>query len=417
MATLVRLNALRVMAEGLVVDHHFTTRKNEVFQALSGEISSDLMSFFFVLSGFVAMYSNEGKTVTTVDYITKRLSKTFPLYFLVTIIGCVDGQVRGWVVADNQLVCGYLDFILLSSWFPCRHPPYFNGSGWYLCTLYWVWLCFPRIRQCMLSCPVITGHAWRFAALLWALNVAIFCVVWVPQWTWLIRDFPPLRLLEFCVGMLAATTTHAQVPTRTLLCAGCLIVGYWILACAYLTRQPALWEWQFVPEDFRHVTDSTQIPYPDTDGIHETRLPFMQGKFSLLWAVIIQWTACSELHTKCDSWWAKWLDNTIFKLLSPFSLQLYLCHPWIPRACRSLLRLGNMEDILHIHMEFIITYALCYMVFLWGQPWLDRFAAAVGKGVNVVFTELQQATTSNTQPLPQTPNQEDSSPSAPMAAV
>ena len=121
--------------------------------------------------------------------------------------------------------------------------------------------------------------------------------------------------------------------------------------------------------------------------------------------MIIQWTACSELRSECDSWWAKWLGNTIFELLSLFSLQLILCHPWIPRACWSLLRLGNMEDILHIHMEFLITYALCYMVFLWGQPWLDWFAAAVGKGVSVVFTELQRAATPDTQPLPETPGE------------
>ena len=115
---LIRLNALRVMAEAMVVDHHLGTRKDDVFQILSGEISSDLMSFFFVLSGFVAMYSNAQQELDTIEYMKKLLCKTFPLYFIVTVVGCVNAQVRHWVVTDNQKICGYLDFVLLSPWIP-----------------------------------------------------------------------------------------------------------------------------------------------------------------------------------------------------------------------------------------------------------------------------------------------------------
>ena len=368
------------------MDHHLRTRPDMVYDILSGEISSDLMSFFFVLSGFVAMYSSSSNDgVTTLDYITKRLRKTLLLYLIVTVIGCVDAQVRRWVVAENQLICGYLDFVLLSPWFPCRHPPYFNGSGWYLCTLYWLWLCFPFLRERLVCCK----HAWRFATLAYLLNVCLFSVVWVPQWTWMVRGFPPLRLFEFCIGMLAATTVqHRQVPTYLALCSGCLIVGYWILACAYLVRKPILWQWEEVPENFQSVVDTTMVPYPNTDVIHETRLPLMQGKFALLWAVIIQWTACSELRAECDSWWVQWLDSTVFKLLSPFSLQLYLCHPWIPRGVHSLLRLIDLAGVLAIHMEFLFTYTICYMIWLWGQPVLDRLSRVAVVDVELVEKPL-----------------------------
>ena len=87
--------------------------------------------------------------------------------------------------------------------------------------------------------------------------------------------------------------------------------------------------------------------------------------------MIIQWVACSELHIECDFWWVKWLDNTIFKPLSPFALQLYLCQPIIPRAFTSLLRLCHAEGMLHIHTELLVTYTICYMIFLWVQPLLD----------------------------------------------
>ena len=353
--------------------HYHYLCAGEGANAAMEEVSSDLMSFFFVLSGFVAMYSNDGKITTTLDFIDKRLSKTFPLYLLTTLISAVSSVSMGWPppTSASQL-CAFTEFFLVSAWLPCRITPYFNGAGWYLCTLYWLWLSFPSLRRL-----VMPAYAWQVAVSVWVLSTLLYSVVWIEHWAWRIRVFPPLRLCEFFIGMLVCSTVHKQVPTGVFLCCVVVVVGYWILAHVYLVYQPGMWLLQYSQhEDPSSVIDPDRVPF--TSGLtHATRFSEMQGKFSLLWGVIIQWVACSELSEERDSWWVHWLDNTIFKLLSPFSLQLYLCHQMIHQACSSISRLIHWENAFQIHTYLLAAYTGSYMIFLWVQPLLDSVPGKV----------------------------------------
>ena len=417
MAALVRLNALRVIAEAGVVHHHFYYYQaireghDAGYTAGAEEVANDLMCFFFVLSGFVAMYSNRDRIPTTWDFMAKRLCKTFPLYLLTTFISFLS-RVSMNSLPDTHMekICAYTEFFLLSAWLPCRITPQFNGAGWYIATLYWLWLCFPRLQRF-----AYTPYAWGLACCVWIVSTGLFSVVWIDQWAWQLREFPPLRLCEFFIGMLACSTVPRQVPTWVAWCSAVIILGYWVFTVAYLVRQPTAWAWQKSPEDISSVTDPNKTPF-DTGPTHTTRAALMQGKFALLWAVILQWVACSELHSQCDSWWVRWLGNTIFKLLSPFSLQLYLCHQEIHQVCESILRACHWEDALQIHTYYLIAYTGSYMIFLWLQPVLDRMAVATGTGIRATFiTCCKGAATLDTQPLPQTPRGD--SPSNPMGAV
>ena len=73
--TLHCLNALRVIAEFVVVSSHLTCVENKNNYPHSFGGAGALMSFFFVLSGFVATYSHKSEGVNR-QYLSRRLNKT-----------------------------------------------------------------------------------------------------------------------------------------------------------------------------------------------------------------------------------------------------------------------------------------------------------------------------------------------------
>lgn len=78
------LNAVRVIFEYIIVNHHVNDLGSEnIFSASYGS-SNSLMSFFFVLSGFVAMHTTDGLDKT---YFLRRLKKTYPFYLLMWLCG------------------------------------------------------------------------------------------------------------------------------------------------------------------------------------------------------------------------------------------------------------------------------------------------------------------------------------------
>jgi peptidoglycan/LPS O-acetylase OafA/YrhL len=87
--TLHTLNAARVIAEYVVVHAHLSTLfdANGLFTV---ECAKSLMSFFFVLSGFVAMYCNMdvdfSNTSNALDYIKRRFKKTYPFYLTMILV-------------------------------------------------------------------------------------------------------------------------------------------------------------------------------------------------------------------------------------------------------------------------------------------------------------------------------------------
>jgi peptidoglycan/LPS O-acetylase OafA/YrhL len=82
------LNAARVCAEFLVVNYHISLTPTSFLK--NDKHTQALMSFFFVLSGFMAMYTNAGRDFSArpakMDYIHRRLSKTYPTYLFWTLL-------------------------------------------------------------------------------------------------------------------------------------------------------------------------------------------------------------------------------------------------------------------------------------------------------------------------------------------
>ncbi len=81
------LQALRALAAWMVVMHHLRAPLGEVWAPL-GEtlIFASGVDIFFVLSGYVMVASTRGRRVSPTAFLTRRLVRIAPLYWLVTTV-------------------------------------------------------------------------------------------------------------------------------------------------------------------------------------------------------------------------------------------------------------------------------------------------------------------------------------------
>ena len=372
-----RLNALRVCGEFLVMHAHYYSGiyadAHGYYPAGLWE-GSDVMSFFFVLSGFVAMYSNmDNDELSTLSYIAIKVAKTYPLYLLVILINLISEAVHGsfnsQIICTWDRVCVLAEVLAVAGWC-CKKINSVMGVGWYIATLYYMWLCFPVLRGYVKRYG--SQYTWLKMALLWLLVTAGWSSLkLIDTLDWDLRWYPPLRLPEFVLGMMAALKidrpTHLVVP----LCSLAIILTYWALACAFFIHMPALWALE--PNENECVNSlinlNMSLPVAHNNEAY-TKMAAVQGKFSILWALIVHYAASSEINIYSTCF----LDWDFFKSLSRFSLQLYMLHQLIKALCSTITRLIGFPDFFQIHTFILVAYTASYAFYTYVQPLLDRTA-------------------------------------------
>ncbi|WP_344640623.1 acyltransferase [Kitasatospora cystarginea] len=164
------------------------------------------VSFFYVLSGFVLTWSARPKD-RVVSFWRRRFARIYPSHFL-TFLGAValfswEGlHLSGRVAAAN--------LTLTQSWFAFA-PRYwygYNGVSWSLSVEFFFYFMFPFLV------PPITRMGarawWAIVAVGPGLVIAMpFLMDWVGEKTgiqplFLVYQFPPVRLLEFLIGIALA---------------------------------------------------------------------------------------------------------------------------------------------------------------------------------------------------------------------
>lgn len=97
------------------------------------------VTFFFVLSGFMASISaSKSEKFNSFDFISKRLSKLLPVYYLALALFIA---LR---ISEIDLVSLSLDLILMQSWIP-SFPLRLNFPAWFVSCLFSFILLFPII--------------------------------------------------------------------------------------------------------------------------------------------------------------------------------------------------------------------------------------------------------------------------------
>jgi len=305
------LNAARVCAEYLVVNFHVSLTPTSFLK--NDKVAQALMSFFFVLSGFMAMYTNTATDFSAgparMDYIRRRLSKTYPTYLIWTLLDLPGTIVKHmdfarqchlyWVSLASQPV-------LLQAWLGCYHIGSSNPVGWYLCTLFWLWFLFPFIPVKRL----FSTHPWTSVACLYLASITGF-LAFAGFSHMNTRSPPPLRICEFLMGCCMAFTLDKPVN-------GWLPLGGLLAFLAY-------WISTHVVQDLFHP-ENVAFTCALWPAVRWRPDPFsLLSSFSIVWCLLIQWLAASELQER-DSTILRILHWECFKSLSTFSLQLYLSH-------------------------------------------------------------------------------------------
>jgi peptidoglycan/LPS O-acetylase OafA/YrhL len=298
-ARLNSLTGLRFFAATLVVFYHLSLFW-EMPAALLGLASGGLtgVSFFFVLSGFVLMWSRrEGERPTT--FWWHRFARVWPLHALTFVLALALLPAAG---ATGSL----LNAGLLQAWHPDIAVSHgLNQPSWSLSAEAFFYLLFPLLAVAISRARPRVVIAASAAGML-AIAVLALPLFDDPVQRWLLYDFPLYRLGEFVAGMaLAVAMRQGWRPQLQLRAALCSSIAVYV-ACSYF----------LVGEVRPFVADAVMAPMfglvisaaaaSDLDG-GGSRLggrwlvSFGQWSFALY---LIHWPVLSVMARAGDAWWA-----------------------------------------------------------------------------------------------------------------
>ncbi|MEU6882660.1 acyltransferase [Streptomyces sp. NPDC046712] len=242
------LTGLRFVAALLVFAFH-TTWQTRYVTGSGGEALGDAfanagfygVSFFFVLSGFVLTWSARADD-TAPRIWRRRLAKIYPNHLVTFVLAAV----LMLIAADPFTTKGTLaNLFLLQAWFPdITVPNTMNAVSWSLSVELFFYLSFPFLLRLLDRVPI--ARLWPLAAALGAFTVLApvvgqYAVTGTPlpfiddgtlsfEQIWFVYFFPPVRALEFVLGMVAARLVLAGAwPRFGLLPAGLLAVAGYVV--------------------------------------------------------------------------------------------------------------------------------------------------------------------------------------------
>jgi peptidoglycan/LPS O-acetylase OafA/YrhL len=355
------LNALRVMAEFWVVHLHFIS--SSVNPSLGAFITS-LMSFFFVLSGFVITHNYKGDDMATFQskkrFWWRRFSRLYPTYFFFWLIAFIHVAASGeFNRSPKDLVCHFMQLPMLSNWMGCG-ASISNPPSWYVITLWWFWFLFPWLLPKLQRSP----YKWPWTKIV-VLNTILFTLVaaMFPLGYWFYTPLPPVRFLEFYIGCIAATTIETRIHWAWPLLSTLLFVVFYV-GMFYTTV--------FVPNKCEGGLWSFLDSIPFTNYCMLNWAYMSTTKFAFMWAMIIQWAAASEYHD-IPNRPLKFLEEShLLQTMSTYSLQLYLGHFPVYKLLIGLSAHLLIESQWRLNTIFIAVYGICYLFKLYMQPCMDR---------------------------------------------
>lgn len=206
------LTSLRFFAALFVLIHH--TRHmwhHSMVTDRIGQIGWLGVSLFFVLSGFVLMWTFNS-AMPAADFIARRLARIYPLHLfclaVVMISFSIGGPVPGY--HGTPLWGTILNFGLVHDW-GLGHPEVrqgWNGVSWTLSCELFFYILAPAIFAVAVKRP---ERFFYFLAGIWAVILALSAVETVWHWTLATDVFyhPAPHLIEFALGAVGAVLVRA----------------------------------------------------------------------------------------------------------------------------------------------------------------------------------------------------------------
>ena len=205
------------------------------------------VAFFFILSGFLLTLKHEFKSLDASSwwhFAQRRARRVYPLHLVVWLMYMAI-YVAFSIPFDPATVT--LNALLLQAWVPVRDIYLsVNKPIWFLSSLMFCYACYPllrylqrrvRLRWQLLVMAVITVIMWWSYTLLTPMQL---------EFTYF---FPPLRLMDFVLGMVLAQLLQTipadekqSMVSRTIveLCAVLMVVMVW--GVIHYTAMLNIWE-------------------------------------------------------------------------------------------------------------------------------------------------------------------------------
>jgi hypothetical protein len=391
MKTLHSINALRVIAEYIVVRFHVFEREVGMDMFVR-----DLMSFFFVLSGFVMMHSHHKSSFVTFEqkkeFWVGRWKKIYPVYILnqsfyipSLIIIALDKSED----CAYRLYCPLMQVFFLNSWAGCGVNYIMNASSWYIATLSWLWFSFPVIHRILKM--GLDQNVWFKMICINIMSVLII-TPFSEYEMFSLCTLPVLRMGEFIIGCGVSVALEQQefesmnlfkwIPFVFALVY--FISVYTVLALPHGMKWLCLHE---VVQSYTCRIWQKSEWIEDSPPCHVIWDKYF-NKHAILWATIIYTIASAE---KCSQHGVliRALNHDIFKTLSAFSISVYLGHMSIKIALDFITDFIGFHRLWSNDTLLLTIYLLCYVLHLLNQRITDYiYPTRAWQSANDQYTQL-----------------------------
>jgi peptidoglycan/LPS O-acetylase OafA/YrhL len=209
------LTPFRFVAAAIVVVFHFGRPATgwEGFLAAGPQ----MVSFFFVLSGFVMTVAYYHRELDRKAYYWARLGRIFPVYILAFALSLIVLKVEGFHPTPAAI---FLNITLLQSWVS-PYPLSVNAPGWSLSVEAFFYLIFPFLLFFIKSRELKASTVLALALLIWFITQILLSSVLStdlyqasPSLSHdLVYYFPPSHLCSFLLGI-AGGLWHATASRK-----------------------------------------------------------------------------------------------------------------------------------------------------------------------------------------------------------
>lgn len=200
------LTFFRFIAASIVVIFHFGRDAT----GFSGVLVSgpQMVTFFFVLSGFVMGVSYLNKEISNKSYWWARVARIMPVYVLAIALMVLPSYLKGQEINNLSLA---LNLSFLQSWFS-PHPLSINGPGWSLSVEAFFYLMFPFVLYMIKAKNLSIKQMMVVSLAMWGVTQAITTGILssglyggYPSFTHdLIYYFPLTHFCSFILGISGA---------------------------------------------------------------------------------------------------------------------------------------------------------------------------------------------------------------------
>lgn len=284
------LQGLRVLLCILVFLFHMNSASGSNFILFEG-FGTLAVSYFFILSGFVHMYSykeestfdeNKNKTI-------KRIISNYPLHWI-CLIPMIILRRKSLSFSLDSLFRVFINASLIQAWIPNKEVCLdFNGASWFLADI--VFMIFMTIPLCKLANKIKSRKGIIFAFIgIQLIEILLSCIFNGKDPEHVLYFNPMIRLLDYFAGIITAKFVKnygREFRTKHILETVCFLIIFFMTAL-----------YSFIPESFAHA------------------------------GTIYLFTGCFTIFcfSTQNGWISKILTINLFKKLSKGTMYFYMVH-------------------------------------------------------------------------------------------